>query len=343
MRKTMQKIKTMKKMPGALALRRPLGTLVLAMSGLLLVTACSKKEAAPLNSAKVIRYIGYVNYYPIFIADVKGFFREEFGDEVTFEFNHRMNGGAAAMEAMAAGEVDFAALGDMPIVQARANGLDVQVLSSVFVSTKCASLVAAKGSNIHSIPDLRGKKVAVQGASVQNKLLLKFLEKEHISPDAVDILYMKNRDQLAAFLGNSLDAVVTSVPYTQSIVEQTGAYEVLNAEGYDTIRTYLAASGKFLRQNPDYAVKFLRAIIKANAWIQEHYDETMALSAEEEGIKLEYQKINYETRTFTFNLSEDSLNGLQDTVNYLLAQGTISETLDARTFADRKYITEAQR
>lgn len=311
-----------------------------ALLALTTLASCAKKQPQALNTATKIRYVGYVTYFPIFIADVKGFFREEFGDSVEFEFNHRMNGGAAAMEAMAAGEIDFAGLGDMPIVQARANGLDVRVISSLFSSTAGYGLVAAKNSNIHSIQDLRGKKVAVMGASVQNKLLLKYLEKEQIPLDALDILYMKSRDQLAAFVGNNLDAAVTAVPYTQNIIEKTGAYEVLDASGYDTIHTYIAARGAFLEQNPEYVEKFLRAIIKANAWISAHYDETMQLAAEAEGNKVEYEDIYYKTRTFDFGLTDDTLDGLQDTIDYLLKQETITERLDARSFSEKRFIAK---
>lgn len=307
-----------------------------------ILMSCTKKETQTLNSAKKIRYIGYVTYYPIFIADRQGFFKEEFGDSVEFEFNHRMNGGAAAMEAMAGGEIDFAALGDMPIVQARANGLDVRVISSLFTSTTGYGLVAAKDSGIHFVQDLRGKKVAVMGASVQNKLLLKYLEKENIPADSVDILYMKSRDQLAAFVANSLDAAVTAVPYTQNIIEKTGAYQVLDATGYDTIHTYIAANGKFLDENPDFATKFLRAVKKANKWIESHYSETMESAAAEEGNKVEYEDLYYKTREFTFNLSDETLDSLQDTVNYLYNQGTISEKLDARSFADTRFIKAAE-
>lgn len=306
-------------------------------------TSCKKSQNAQLNSAKKIRYVGYVDYYPIFIADKQGFFREEFGDNIEFEFNHKMNGGAAAMEAMAAGEIDFAGLGDMPIVQARANGLDVRVISSLFTSTTGYGLVAAKKSNIHSIQDIRGKKVAVMGSSVQNKLLLKYLEKENISEDEVNILYMKSRDQLAAFVGNSLDAAVTAVPYSTKIIDTTGAYEVIDATGYDTICTYVAANGKFLDANPEFAVKFLRAVLKAEKWIGENYEETLKLASEAEDLPVRYEDIYYKTRTFAFDLDDATVGRLQDTVNYLYGQGTITEKLDARKIVDSRYITEARR
>lgn len=317
--------------------------LVSILTILATLTSCSKKQSLPLNSAKKVRYVGYVTYYPIYIADVKGFFREEFGSDVEFEFNHRMNGGASAMEAMAGGEIDFAALGDMPIVQAKANGLDVRVISSLFNSETGYGLVAAKNSGIHSIQEIRGKKIAVMASSVQNKLLMKYLEKEKISEDEVNILYLKSRDQLAAFVGNTIDCAVTAVPYTQRIIEKTGAYEVLNASGYDVISTYIAASGKFLDENPEFPVKFLRAVLKAEQWIKENYDETMQLAAEEEDTPVEYENIYYNTRTFNFSLDEENVARLQDTVDYLYKQGTISKRLDAHSFVDGRFIKEARK
>lgn len=305
--------------------------------------SCTKKQSSTLNSAKTIRYTGSAVYFPLVIADKKGFFKEEFGDNVKLELNHQMNGGASAMEAMAAGDIDFAALGDMPVIQSKANGLDVRVLSSLFTSTKGYGLVAAKNSGINTVRDLYGKKVAVMSASTLHKLLLKYLEKENMSENDVEILFIKQRDTLAAFVGNNVDAAVSQVPYIQTLEEKTGAKQVLDATGYDTILTLIVGRGDFVEQNPEYTIKFLRAIIRANEWIPNHYEEAVSLVAEEDGNKREYEDIYYKTRTFKFNLESETINALQDTIDYLYAQKTIPTRLDANSFANPKFINSASK
>ena len=160
------------------------------------------------------------NYLPI-IADKKGFFKEAFGENVNVEVTVPIR--SAIMETMTSGGVEFAALGDMPVVQAKANGLDVKVISSLFRSTSGYQLIAAKDSGIKNISDIRGKRVAVMSGSTNHKLLLKYLGAEHLTEDDIDIVSLKNKDQLAAFVGNTVDAAVTQVPTSTAIEAETGA------------------------------------------------------------------------------------------------------------------------
>lgn len=108
---------------------------------------CGKKAE---NEPEQIRVMTLGNYLPIIIADKKGFFKEAFGENVNVEVT-AADSGSAIMETMTSGGVEFAALGDMPVVQAKANGLDVKVISSLFRSTSGYQLIAAKDSGIKNI------------------------------------------------------------------------------------------------------------------------------------------------------------------------------------------------
>ena len=309
----------------------------------LIATGCKKKASSELNTAKKIRVMGNAGYVPIVIGDKKGFFKEEFGDSVQFEFNHHMNGGAAAMEAMTAGELDFAVLGDMPVIQSKGNGLDVVVLSSLFTSKDGYHLVAAKDSGIHSIEDIKGKKVAVMTASTNHKLLLKYLEAKNLTVDDIDLVPLKTKDQLAAFVGKNVDAAVTQIPASTKIIEQTGAYIVVNADDYDTILTLITGSGKFLKENPEYGVKFMRAVIKADKWARENLYEALKIIAEEDGDSpVSTEQLYWDTRTFHYDLGDDEVKAVQDTIDYLNQQGTLTAKLDAKTFCDASYLKKAR-
>ena len=308
----------------------------------LFVTGCKKKEQQGLNTATRLRVMGNANYFPIVVADKKGFFKEEFGDSVTLEFNHHMNGGAAAMEAMTAGEIDFAALGDMPVIQSKGNGLDVVVLSSLFTSKDGYHLVAAKDSGIHSIEDLKGRKVAVMTASTMHKLLLKYLEAKNLTVDDIELIPLKQKDHLAAFVGKNVDSAVTQIPHSTKIIESTGAYIVCNADDYDTIQTLIVGSGKYLKENPEYGVKFLRAILKADKWVRENIDEAYKIIAEEDGDQpISTEELYWNTRTFHFDLGESEVQAVQDTIDYIYEQETLGVKLDAKTFCDASYLNKA--
>lgn len=291
-----------------------------------------------LNQATELRLAGVNTYFPFIIALKKGFLEEELGSNIKVTAATDFGGGPAMMEAMTAGDIDIALLGDMPVIQVKANDVDVKVISSLFTSTNGYQLVAAKDSGIKSIADIKGKKVAVMSGSTNHKLLLKYLQKENLSEDDVDIVFLKNTEQLAAFVGGNVDAAVTQVPTSTNIIKQTGAYEVVDANGYDTILTVVAGNNEYLKKNPEIVQKFLTALIKANDWTKNNIDEAVKIVSEYAEQDYDTAKLYYDTRTFEFSLRQELKDGLADTISYLYGQGTITNKFDINDLVDDSYL-----
>lgn len=306
-----------------------IGAAVLSM-----LAGCGEKAE---NEPEQIRVMTPGNYLPIIIADKKGFFKEAFGENVNVEVT-AADSGSAIMETMSSGGVEFAALGDMPVVQAKANGLDVKVISSLFRSTSGYQLIAAKDSGIKNISDIRGKRVAVMSGSTNHKLLLKYLGAEHLTEDDIDIVFLKNKDQLAAFVGNTVDAAVTQVPTSTAIEAETGAYEVADAEGYDDILTVIVGDDAYMKEHPEYARQFLQAVLAATDWIKDNEEEAFSVVAEEMGDTSENIALYYNTRTFEYELDAGVSDALDDTISYLYEQGTIKNRPDVADLTDATYL-----
>lgn len=310
--------------------------LILALGSIATGCGDSKKES-DLNTANSVRILSAENYIPFIIADQKGFFQEAFGEDVEVTYA-QSDSGSMIMETMTAGDVDFAALGDMPVIQAKENGLDVKVISSFFTSATGYQLVAAKDSDIHSIADLKGKKVAVMSGSTNHKLLLKYLEAENMTEEDLEIVYLKRKDQLAAFVAKSVDAAVTQEPTSTTIEQETGAYEVVNAEGYDNIATLVVGRQEFMEQNPEYVEKFLQALIKATEWIENNQEEALQIAADYTGDTYSNMEIYYQTRSFSYSLNDDIQKGLEDTIEYLYQQNTIKNKPALEELVDESYL-----
>lgn len=303
-----------------------------------IITGCGGgAKETDLNTADSVRILGASNYIPLIIGDQKGFFQEAFGEDVEVTYV-QADSGSMIMETMTAGEIDLAALGDMPVIQAKVNGLDVKVISSFFTSTTGYQLVAAKDSGIHSIADLKGKKVAVMSGSTTHKLLLKYLEAEDLTEDDLDIVFLKSKDQLAAFVAGNVDAAVTLEPTSTTIEQETGAYEVVNAEGYDTVTTVVVGRQEFMEQNPEYVEKFLQALIEATEWVEDNQEEALQIAADYTGDTYSNMEIYYQTRTFAYSLNDDVQESLEDTIDYLYQQGTIKEKPSLEELVDESYL-----
>ena len=305
-----------------------------------MAAGCGKKAADQNEMEKEpeqIRIMAPGNYLPFIIADKKGFFKEAFGEDVDVEVTVA-DSGSAIMENMTSGGVEFAALGDMPVIQAKANGLDVKVISSLFRSTNGYQLIAAKDSGIKNISDIKGKRVAVMSGSTNHKLLLKYLAAEHLTEQDVDIVFLKNKDQLAAFVGNTVDAAVTQVPTSTTIEAKTGAYEVADANGYDDILTVIVGDNAFMKDHPEYTVEFLQAVFAATDWIADNKEEAISIVAEEMGDTYENIELYYNTRTFEYEIDDGVKNALDDTISYLYEQGTIKTRPDVNELVDASWL-----
>lgn len=314
---------------------------ILLLPALLLVTACGgtqKEGEKELNTATELRIAGGNVYFPYVIALEKGWFEEELGNEIKVTAFSDFGSGPAMMEAMTAGDIDVALLGDMPVVQVKANDVDVKVISSLFTSVKGYQLIAAEGSGIEKLEDIKGKTVAVMSGSTNHKLLLKYLEAVNYTEDDLDIVYLNNADQLAAFVGKNVDAAVTQVPTSTTIIRETGAYQVTDAEGYDTILTVIAGNNEYMQQNPEIIRKFLKVLIRANEWAAENQDEAIAVVSAFSDQDVDTTRLYFDTRTFRCSLDQDVRDALDGTVSYLYKAGTISSEIDIDDLIDDSYL-----
>src|SRR5579859_7331249 len=73
--------------------------------------------------------------------------------------------GPPMLQAMGAGSVDIGAVGDAPPIFAAAGGEKIAVVAATVGNPKGTALLVPKGSAIHSVTQLRGKKIAVAEGS----------------------------------------------------------------------------------------------------------------------------------------------------------------------------------
>lgn len=133
--------------------RRTLAGILAAMAFSFLLAACQGRE-----EQKVLR-----------VADVKGSF------QVPLEAAHALDGAsyriewssfptpAAALEALGADAIDVAPAGDAGFLFAYGNGLPGRVVASSRREHSAAdtAIVVREASAMHSVPDLKGKRIAV--------------------------------------------------------------------------------------------------------------------------------------------------------------------------------------
>ncbi|MDR0913293.1 MAG: ABC transporter substrate-binding protein [Methanobrevibacter sp.] len=154
----------------------------------------------------------------VLIADAQGKYQKQ---GLTVELKQFNNGGDL-MAAMASGDLDLGYVGITPALSSISKGVPVKVVSAV--QNEGSGIVVPINSNIKSIADLKGKKVATPGASSIQYMLLAFaLKKNGLTMDDVSVSDLKVAQLVDSIRTNQLDAIVPYEPYvTQSVEEGIG-------------------------------------------------------------------------------------------------------------------------
>jgi sulfonate transport system substrate-binding protein len=251
-------------------MRKLLSTFFIA-AAVAISAAPSRAEDAP----QVIRFgdVGFGFGTPFgvglqAIADAKGFIAKEFdGTPTKLEFTYFTGTGPAINEALSNNQLDFASYGAVPNIIGKANGLDTVILASYGGTTIFGA--ARPDLDIKSIADLKGKKIAIQKATIIHWGLITALKEAGISEKDVTIVDLKNADQLAAIAAKSVDAVfgadfllpleakgVAKIFYKSSNAGATG----------DGFGAFLSTD-KFRKAYPEATQKVVNGFVKAAEWL----------------------------------------------------------------------------
>jgi len=290
-----------------------------------------------LNKATGIRIGDLQYYFPVKVAEKKGFFEEEFGKDFKIEVSNFSNG-PAVMEAFTAGEIDFASLGDMPTVQAKANNDKVKVISLLWNSPKGYTLVAGNNSGITKLEDIKGKRIAITVGTNPHKLYLKYLKKLGYTQDQVELVNLQSKDALSALVSGHVDATILTEPTATEVINNGEAKAIVTSEGYDKVLTVIVGNSDYLKANPDITKRFLKVIDKANKWAEANPEEAIALVSEYTNVPKESIEVYYNTRKFEVSLNQELRDALADTIEFTLEQGTITEKIDVNDLIDDSFV-----
>lgn len=178
---------------------------------------------------------------------------------------------APAYEALNSGSLDLTSGSSTAFVTAIAGGVPMSMFGYQPMPANGEGIVVNRDSNIHSVADLRGKKVAVNRGGTGEYLLSRALQTAGVEEASVHKEYLTPADSGSAFSSGHLDAWATWDPYL-AIARNNYNGRVLvngqqlgseNAAGYFIRQDYLAA-------HPAVVKAVLDVLLRSNAWAQQH-------------------------------------------------------------------------
>lgn len=180
--------------------------------------------------------------------------------------------GPPMLQAMGAGAVDVGGVGNAPPVFAAAGGDKIAIVGALRANPLGSALLVPKGSQIHSVAQLRGKRIAVAQGSSADYHLLTVLNKAGISVHDVTLVYLQPAAGLAALTSGHVDAWDIWSPFVEEGETLDGTTAVVTGQGYGSPYSFTVASRAALADPAKAAAirDYLSLLAQAHQWANSH-------------------------------------------------------------------------
>lgn len=295
--------------------RRSVLLLFLAGLGLsLALAACSPTESSnsneapaanPGNSAKVLR-IGYQKFGTLNIVKAKGNLEkrlEPLGYSVEWTL---FPAGPQLLEGLNVGSIDVGHTGEAPPIFAQAAGTPLVYIGNEPENPISEAILVPKNSNIQSVADLKGKKVALNKGSNVHYLLVKAIEEAGLTLNDIESVYMPPSDARVAFEQGSVDAWVIWDPFFAA-AEAAGAKILRDGQGLVANREFYLGARSFAESNSQIVQALLDEIQEIDEWVVANPKQVSEILSPQIGIDASILEKVLKRKTFGVQPTEDEV------------------------------------
>ena len=238
-----------------------------------------------------------INSFPVFVAIGEGYFADE-GLEVTVE---AVNGSAAVLQALAAGQAQFGRPGPAPVLGARARGVDAVFIYNVAARTNFG-IVVQEDSEFQAIEDLKGNTIGVGTADGAEVGFARNVLTGAGMAEGTDYEFLTVGDggpATAAFTRGDIVAYSASVA-DAAILTQRGlpVRDITPPEYQRFFGNGLATMGDTIRDNPELVERFGRAHARGHAFALDDANREAVLAHLKAGNPQEGEDAGFQSALF---------------------------------------------
>lgn len=251
--------------------------------------------------------------------------------------------GPPMTEAMASNRLDFAVLGNMPIIAAQAADIPFKVISQTLEGKNNVAIIVPEGSKAQAIEDLKGKKVAVVKGSNAFNFLYRGLDEAGLKTTDVEIIQLQPDEAQAAFDSGGVDAWATWDPYI-SLNTVTGKAKVLtDGEQLNVLSpSYAIVHDEFAKKYPELVTLYLQVLNKTIEWEENNTQEALERYSKERNVPVEVIEGTLERgKLINIPVSDEIIAEQQKTADFQYSLKTIRKEIDVKEVFDNQYIEEA--
>ncbi len=261
------------------------------LAGALMLSACAGENADAQETETDTLRIDYATYNPLsLIIKDQGWLEDELEGDVEWIYSAGSN---KANENLRAEAIDVGSAAGSATLLTRATGTPIQTID-VVGQVEWTALVVPDDSDIDSVADLSGKKVAATRGTDPFFFLVQSLDDADVELSEVEIQNVQHADGYTALGNDSVDAWAGLDPIMAGAEDET---EFLHRDVDLNTYSFVNATESFLEDSPEVAQTVVDTYERARAWALEHPDETAQLLADEADIDLDVAKIVIEERS----------------------------------------------
>ncbi|MBG6084972.1 aliphatic sulfonate ABC transporter substrate-binding protein [Zhihengliuella flava] len=254
--------------------------LTTAVAATVALTGCAGENAEA--SAETLN-VDFATYNPLsLIIKDQGWLEETLEDEGV-EVNWLQSAGSnKANEGLRSEALHVGSTAGSAALLARANGTPIKTIA-MYSQPEWSAIVTPEGSDIASVEDLRGKKIAATKGTDPYFFLVQTLQEHGMTIDDVTVENLQHADGWSALNNGSVDAWAGLDPIMAG-AEEEGAELMYRNLDFNTYG-FLNATEDFLENEPELAQTVIDAYQKAREWAAENPEETAEILADVAGLE----------------------------------------------------------
>lgn len=212
------------------------------------------------------------SYAPYIVGQAKGIFAK-YG--LSLDLKYFSNGGDMN-DALVAGQIQFSGAGTGTLLPRLSTKKDAII---AVTATSGTTFAMAARSNLTKPQDFIGKKLGVVPGTTPEFVWQLFLQKNHISPNQVQMVYAPPPELTTALAQGQIDAMYIWQPWPFKATQLSSSVDIFQHSRDVGYLLYFDASGnvEWMKQHPSQTVAFLRGLKDSIAYINGHKDETVSI------------------------------------------------------------------
>lgn len=213
--------------------------------------------------------LGYQKYGSLILLKSTGNLEKRLQDKGVSVTWAEFQFGPPMLEALNAGGLDFAVTGETPPVFAQAaKGSPLVYIANEPASPQGEGLVVKADSEVKSVADLKGKKVAVAKGSNAHYFLIQALAKAGLTLSDIEVVYLAPADARAALEHGDIAARSIWDYFFAAAELQLGTRTLTNGEGIANNYAFYTSRREFAEKYPALIEIVLEEVAKTDAWVK---------------------------------------------------------------------------